>query len=516
MRFLSLFLLLLPFLIKAQPTCIVIHDTIPDRPEHHHCFNEQAIYDDCRTVYLKLNIHFFLDDNCEGSILFEDDPFTAQEEAYDLAERLINEANDMLGNNNQQWNQAWWGATETQPHCNPIQCLLKGVYIHCDTRAKNQGVNLINSSIGLPFHRNLNTEINVFVASVFGPGGATGVALRPGSLFAIENLDVGNFNHELGHALGLIHTFADDDCDDTPAILHDFDANCNGILELFERDRKCWTFIHDDDPRCNPDSTSLCGVDSCCYFHFQDNNVMYYSAYNWATSYTPCQIKRMLKTINDLHCNRIEEVGGCTPPSAFIDILPRFKNQTINCRYCINMEGSFNEDHYKLDFYEVDSLGNNISLVKTTGWIAGQAGSYCLEQYKQSRWESGFEGGKRYKALLIVEEDTCGIEDTFSLIFDLPVYDCDETLPPFTVDVSPIPLIGNTIHINYTLAHNSEIEILAAHGNVGLYNQPVESKQYKPSGNYQLNINTSHWAQGINVLIFKVDNLVYSTNVIKL
>ena len=104
----------------------------------------------------------------------------------------------------------------------------------------------------------------------------------------------------------------------------------------------------------------------------------------------------------------------------------------------------------------------------------------------------------------------------FSYIFDLPIYDCNETIPPFTANISPVPLIGDLININYTLAQDSEIEILAAHSMAGMYALHVEEKRHKPSGNYQLNINTSHWVKGINVLIFRVDNLVYSTNIVKL
>ncbi|HMQ62414.1 MAG TPA: hypothetical protein PKE06_17180, partial [Flavilitoribacter sp.] len=103
-----------------------------------HCFTVQTIFDNCTKIWLRVNIHFFLDDNCEGTL----DPLGIEtispEQAYEVAESLINSANDRLENNREQWNQAPWGVPPDQTrYCVPFRYLLSGVYVHCSTTATN-------------------------------------------------------------------------------------------------------------------------------------------------------------------------------------------------------------------------------------------------------------------------------------------------------------------------------------------------------------------------------------------
>ncbi len=80
-----------------------------------------------------------MDDNCEGNLHPLGSGNYEMEEVYELAESIINEANDTLENNNKQWNQIpLWGINEQDPpQCVPYRYALSGVYIYCNSTAKD-------------------------------------------------------------------------------------------------------------------------------------------------------------------------------------------------------------------------------------------------------------------------------------------------------------------------------------------------------------------------------------------
>jgi len=110
------------------------------------------------------------------------------------------------------------------------------------------------------------------------------------------------FNHELGHCLGLQHTWnMDDGCDDTP------------------KNPDCWNF--NEPPGCTAVS----------------NNVMDYN--NWKSAYSPCQIgKIVMGFYNDKGTRKYLAPDWCTFNEAKSDTIQR--GQTIEWNASIDVLGN--------------------------------------------------------------------------------------------------------------------------------------------------------------------------------
>jgi len=88
------------------------------------CFDPAEIMEDCATqkIWLRINVHFFLNDDCSGSL----DPLNAEnitpEQAYQKAESYIAAANTALDNNREQWNQVFWDVPfDDTDYCVPFR-----------------------------------------------------------------------------------------------------------------------------------------------------------------------------------------------------------------------------------------------------------------------------------------------------------------------------------------------------------------------------------------------------------
>ena len=103
------------------------------------CFTVDIIQDNCTTIWLRINIHFFLDNNCQGNIHPLNEGNYSIEDAYEVAEQIIDDANNQLENNKKQWNQEpLWNIFEEKPaQCVPFRYALSGVFVHCDEIAMN-------------------------------------------------------------------------------------------------------------------------------------------------------------------------------------------------------------------------------------------------------------------------------------------------------------------------------------------------------------------------------------------
>jgi len=133
------------------------------------CFDIDWVQENCIPVYINVNFHFFLDDNCEGNLAaagYVNENLEAAN-AFNLAENLIIKANNAFENmgENSQWNQAVNNATETDAQCIPIRYVINGIYVHCDLNAQTTalGWSKFNS-----YEVDGSTTMNIYVSDIIG------------------------------------------------------------------------------------------------------------------------------------------------------------------------------------------------------------------------------------------------------------------------------------------------------------------------------------------------------------
>lgn len=499
------------------------------------CFDVQTAFDECHLMYIRVNMHFFLDDNCENpqnpffaqgfdSYSFIDDPYSC----YLLAEDLINRANEDLENNQDQLGgeNPFWGTVFNPAHCNPLRYVLTGVHLHCSSDAQsitNTELNSLNNLYGV----DINTSINVFITdlALSSNPSAGGVAPFLGATYnVIQDDSEGLLNHEMGHDFSLLHPFdQNENLDDTPDIRYAWwDANCDGTQNAGDQfNKECWreyaTYLDQTqyNENCIETVQQGCMQHPCCDWMYINNNVMANNAFQ--DCYTNGQILKLLNHINNNKCNMIEAIGDniCPPPSPVVDIHILDELRTEYCSYCLRLEASSNDTYYMLDFYEV--VNGNELFHTSTSWLDGPAERYCIatkeEKDGNGVWFGGFEPNKNYKVVMTVEND-CGDQKTSEYYFTTPSTNCNVVASPDIV-ISPIPAINN-LNITYTLYNRSEIRIIASHSIYGKYAGNIEENYNKDAGNYTISENVTGWYQGINYVVIQINDKVYSSTVLKL
>lgn len=268
-------------LISSDNPCGNFENYVTD-PEH---------LDQTPIRYVRVNMHFM--NNDEGTLTFNN-----HEEATKYAKGLIYVSNQKLKDNKKmklpKGNQTPVLPTRYRYVLagDPEKKGDNGVYIHFDSdlcyfnnSRKNKGpTNIFSDAMYKQYGKSKDRAVNVFmfehhpdsVASETYRAASEGVGMSKWAkvVNAYRNSTVeitsngktmkkgawwmaGLFNHELGHSLGLAHTWnANDGCDDTP-------KNAN-----------CWNYK----------KTGPCKDDV-------SNNVMDYN--HWKNSWTPCQISKV-------------------------------------------------------------------------------------------------------------------------------------------------------------------------------------------------------------------------------
>ncbi len=212
------------------------------------------------------------------------------EEAIKFTKGLLHAMNYDLNKNNKMWLPH---NNDTPVLPNPYRLVLTprpddpdddGIYFHFDDElyyyvVRGKNANLYDREVFNRYGVQLDTVLNIFIMphhpdsvasktyKAFGTGVALGNSIKVAGVHIAHNSFWGfrgTFNHEVGHILGISHTWAyNDGCDDTP-----------------KHDNTCWN--RGQRPGCDT---------------LASNNVMDYNAMQHA--WTPCQIGKIQMRMAD-------------------------------------------------------------------------------------------------------------------------------------------------------------------------------------------------------------------------
>jgi len=500
------------------------------------CFTVNDVQSNCTKIWVKINMHFFVEDDCSGTInpTRPDIDTNTIRTAYQKAEDLINWFNYKFEINHQQWNQiSLWDIDTIQPaQCFPIRYALSGVYVHCNSTARDtSGTHLtyFKNNFGV----NLSSEFNAFFVEWIGnPGGQADAV--PGKAFTAEDFSSSVFNHEFGHCAGLNHSFVGDGCSDTPAIFFPVNYNCDSdTTDIFNPGlgaeaalRQCFGLVlsgsMDYDSNnvvdyqnvCNPPPGCL--PEPCCLSIYQNNNVMAYSGYTGSDgAFTACQINKMLNILSGTnYCPYIEQVGGeCAPPMANIHVFPD-ESVSEDCSYCFQLAASMNEEEYK-----VEILTTSNTLIYNHGWKTGQAWQFCISKSPKYSYSymHGLQPNTNYKLRLTLKNacDTETFEEYTFRLPELPLGGC--AVAPALYEITNV--YPNPFTTSLTVEYDAEVT-----GSMDIYLFPsgsgsdilLSSEYISTPGSYQEIMNTSSVPTGTYYLVLSLDGTILSTTAIKI
>jgi Pregnancy-associated plasma protein-A len=513
-----LFLLLSTFSVQtsiAQNYCGTTSSGEQTTPNQNStpCFDVNTIIAECTPVYLRVNFHLFVRDNCTGSFDINNYNSVPQEAAYfeanqpfqhGIPERVITEMNELVANNKAQMLPGCACAT-TIP-CVPLRFVLGDVQVHCDeTFRDQQSWNTYQNTYG----QFTETGINVYYSKhpdprVSGQGELDGEGVMITSPWAQLLL------HEIGHNLSLNHTFGDDGCTDTPLEGVAWDRNCSGTnVGQFETNWPCWELIPPTDPWCLgtqcpllPENKSPC-CDPCNIY----NNVMGYN--HSQHSLTACQINRMLTRLaNNYTCDYIAQIGGdCPPPAAVLDILPIEFSET-DCRICLQGGASMNDDSYKLEYFDYTG-----QLVYSSGWRNEKVGKFCVGVRSGSAPHLfNLLPNHDYTAVLTVKSE-CGTEDSKILEFKTPNPKCEkhpgDEVEEFKINPNPSK---DVFTISFQMLHSSPITVLASNLSQIEPNKILFQSENQLEGEVTLPLDASNWTVGLyDIQLISNNGIIHKT-----
>jgi len=495
------------------------------------CFDISDLIDNCTPVYIRVNIHFFLDNDCDGNLATHPDitenlsPYNA----FALAEDLVDNANEFFDKVNantnpildHQWNSEHHNTPVTSHQCIPVRYVLGGAYIHCSS--VNQDVELTEEFDYFDNYAiNPLTEVNVYVSN-FITGDGNGFADNGSNQVCVENFTSGLFNHELGHVFNLAHTFIYDRCDDTWIDSWRWDRDCNGTFET--TGKACW-WEHPDYPPLSGidacDINNFCQPHPCCDWKNISNNLMTYSSYGYNGDYsalTPCQLNLMITDISDQMCDYVAAIDpDCPPVNSNIGVIPTTTGD-MQCPACFYLNASDNENKYS-----VTIMNSSGSRIIESGVINSEAGKYCItprtNKDGQLEWPNGLVAGQTYTIKLKVF-NSCEESDESQLNFTLPypcaLYEQDPNDVPDIemVTINPNPATGN-ITVKFNLNKNEDVIMYGLHPSNNTVYGIVYQNYHMSGDNQTVQLSLSQWASGYNSLVVRAGNDILIENFIKL
>ncbi len=505
------------------------------------------IQDRCLETYINVNLHFFLDDNCEGAIAFADNTVShLASDVYQLADDFVAACNafNERASTNTPWHQDRWGAPITSAQCIPLRFVLNGVYFHCESAAQliSPG-GFISGYSSIYDNPTYAAGFNMFLFDI----NATSNGFVPfyGARWgAIETFSRGSFIHEVGHGLELRHTHDGnntlfDNCLDTWWRPREaYDANGDGLNEYFNN--RCWDNTTATRGRlagtplgaptydfCDTDLAVVNTQHPCCDWLRQNNNLMTHSSWTINPDYAslpPCQMEILLTDLTETKCDLIEAINpSCPPPSAFVGLLPTV-NTDEDCAFCFHTEASMHDANHRITI-QLQTATGYVNF-HSTNWEVGAAEKFCIAVSTTAH-------DKFAKALLLPDEgyrfiletrNQCGDIASYSLDFSTPAEGCDIDVPTSPVILeSEIAVFPNPVWGGATLSYRSleeaDIKIYKSSiGTNGTVTSPVlkaEASGIKEAGNHSVQFSQYEMVQGVNYIIIVADDVSYIRSVIK-
>lgn len=478
----------------------------PAAPLSHICTDANSV------KYVEVNYHFIQKSDGTGNFGETSDGLgSTAMDGYRWAELVVKSANDKLEANPPMWLPNTGVPNPTV--ASRMRYVLKGVYFHksdADYNRQHWEISTINATYGI----NKATEINVFSYNLNADGVASTVA-TPSASAGDDRLACGIndwtryykvwgytptnnwtalqsgviFDHEIGHLLGLWHTWAGDDgCVDTP------------------NNPNCWSY-NTTNPNCDSWSEIT-------------NNMMDYGENS--KTFSPCQVGRMHTrlNLNSALNNYIHSCDGCAPVAAFSKMRgTRANGVNINAMAC------FNEDKYLVEICEIASNNPSASCTATgvyynSGWITGQAGVLWLGN---APFNYVFTPDKYYRVKIKVASNSCpGIAETVQIfkagqrardVYRLGGAEENAVVENVAIEgIYPNP-VRNELTVSYQVIENTpvRIEIMDCLGRSMNIAQSTELSQ----GFQTISITTDKLPAGSYYITTQTENKIISKSFIK-
>jgi hypothetical protein len=499
-----------------------------------------------KIVYIKVAVHFLLPtNNITQTISYGAAPntktlnysgpgnFTETSDGdggsytgFQFAEDLIKNANARLANNieAQVKNPSLPNSYYTPPPTLNFRYLLVAVFFHRDDAIYNvSGLGGI-STIHAKYDYMGNQVMDIYQSPMYNPGNLAGEALSLGggnkavvdddyfsylidksipNIWAIEYGIPGLLNHEIGHMLGLAHTWdGDDECEDTPMGVEYTkfeDETTPNICSNLKKRVNCWQWNMPPSDLCKAAGT----VNPCADIKNVTNNVMDYTAAWPSKSYTPCQVDKIntdLKLNGGTYIRQCQ--GNCPPPNAFFWINGERFNNCANPNLPINFVGvGVNEKWFQI---RVSEMGVKGSMPIITS--VGEAGNINLANLYN------FKGGRTYTISLRVDNPACGTcMDVYSKTISFE--DCPtKHYPPVSL-VATNPF-GTNIYVNldYTREGQTRIQLVNQLTSDVIV---LQNENHVTADRYNYEFDTTEVAPGNYTLQVIFDGQIYFQNLVK-